>query len=104
MKNALFVLKLYVYAYFFMIALRLFVIGKQTLNTKTQTKEKKMAREPKRTLNILVNEEAFLKFKKLCAMNETTMTKVLMDCINNYVAVEMKSWSDKFNTPRKDTK
>lgn len=61
-------------------------------------------RTPKKVLNFLVDDELFMKFKKLCAMNETTMTKVLMECVNKYVEVEMKVWVDKLNASKQNIK
>lgn len=63
-----------------------------------------MAKESKKILNFWVDEDTFIKFKTLCSMNKTTMTKVLTACVDKYVAIEMKKWSDHFNTPKEQTK
>jgi hypothetical protein len=63
-----------------------------------------MAKESKKILNFWVDEDTLSKFKTLCSMNKTTMTKVLTACVEKYVAVEMQKWSDYYNTPKEQPK
>jgi hypothetical protein len=44
-----------------------------------------MARNGKKPLNLLIDDEKLIKFKKLCSIFETTMTDVLTACIDQYI-------------------
>lgn len=59
-----------------------------------------MADAPKKMLNVLVNDKSFYEFKYLCTINKVTMSKVITDFIDKYVADGKKAWADKINAPR----
>ena len=54
----------------------------------------------KKMLNVLVSSKSFYEFKYLCTLNHITMSKVITDFIDKYVADGKKEWADKINAPK----